>query len=175
MIKYNRAAALLLTTIALHTNAQVYKHVDEQGNITFSDHATAAHTKPVTINTPNSLPPPVQHRATVKENPALTKESLKENYSISISNLSNDAVIPPGPGNFDVNVQVSPKLARGHRVQLWMDGKPVTAPQLNTLFKLSNVFRGSHQIHAVLINANNKIVNKSEPVLIHVFRPIKRN
>lgn len=158
----------LLATPALH--AEIYKHIDERGNIIFTDKPTGV-AKAIDIRAPNSLPAPI------KPSVPANKENLKKEkpvYTITIVSPANGAIIPLGPGNFSVNVSVSPALSIGHRLQLLLDGQVHGSAQQSTHFALSNIYRGSHQIAVRIVDSKNKTVKQSESIVVHVFRPKKR-
>jgi hypothetical protein len=171
---------LLITLIALfpwQAGAQVYKHIDEKGNITFSDQAAPGAT-PVEINTPNTSRPP---STTAFPTSATTAESDDEaaanniDYKVSITNPADETIIPRGPGNFSLSASVSPSLKSGHTVQLLMDGAPRQEPQTQGNWALTNVFRGEHKLAVAVIDKSGKTLATSEAVTVYVFRPSSNN
>lgn len=163
------AITLLLTPAV---NAEIYKRIDERGNIIFTDKPSGV-AKAIDIRKPNSLPTPTKKSSPInQEEPK--KEEAPAPYTIAVASPANDAIIPLGPGNFSVNVTVSPPLNSKHSIQLLLDGQPYGSVQNSTHFALTNIYRGSHQIAASIVDATNKTVEQSESITVHVFRPKKR-
>ncbi len=164
--------SILVSTLLLApaVYAEIYKHIDERGNIIFTDKPSAA-AKKIDVRTPNSLPAPTKSSTPVVEKKAKTEEIP---YTIAIANPANETIIPLGPGNFGVNVTLSPSLAKGHTIQLLLDGQAHGPVQNSTQFALTGIYRGSHQIVASILDSKNKIVEQSEAIVVHVFRPRKR-
>ncbi len=163
-MKHILIALLFLPVLAL---AQVYKHVDENGNVTFTDKPPEGSQKIEIRPTNTSAPPPViaypAQEATV--------EVAAVKYSLEITSPNNDTIIPRGPGNFSVSASITPSLQGGHKLQLLLDGVPEGEPQSHSSWALTNVFRGSHLLEVKLLNEKGKEMAKSGPVTVYVFRP----
>ena len=169
---------ILVTSVLLSVaaNAQIYKHVDENGNITFTDKPPEDAT-PVSIGRTNTLPPPDMPKPTAEaEEATATVAELEppDRYSINIISPMEDAVIPHGPGNFGVNVAVTPDLHETDLIQLFLDGDPVGEPQRQSSWGLTNVSRGTHGLEVRIIDLRGQVKGRSPSVRVHVFRPIKQ-
>jgi hypothetical protein len=159
---------LLLLTLSVPAIAQVYKHVDEDGNITFTDQPPPNST-PVEIREPNSSsPPPVIAPAPAVE---AGEPVIVSGYDIAIISPAMDTIIPRGPGNFSVSASLSPALKDGHQLQLLMDGTPREARQTSPSWALTNVFRGAHELTVAVVDKKGKQISISAPVTVYVFRP----
>ena len=174
MKNYIRTIAYLLFSLSLLCSvslyAQVYKNVDEQGNVTFSD-TPGEKTEEVTVQEPNSIPAVNAHRRTK----LAEKKPEIADYSIAITSPANEAIIPLGPGNFSVEVSLEPSLQEGHQLQILLDNRAFTEPQTSSYFELRNAPRASRSLVAVVLNSKGKILERSDPVVVHVFRPKRRN
>ena len=157
--------AVLLPTLAA---AQVYKHVDEEGNVTFSDQP-APDAERIEINQTNTTAPPPANLYPSPPPPEPTDTAPA--YELAITSPANETIIPRGPGNFSVTASVSPSLEGGHLLQLMMDGEPREGPQRNTSWNLTNVFRGEHTIQVAVFDSDGKQLNISEGIKVFVFRP----
>ena len=158
---------LLLTTAA---GAQVYRHVDENGNVTFSDRPQEPGDEELTVQQPNTSTPPPSN-AYPKPPPKSKKEKETASYTVSITSPENETIIPRGPGNFSVSASVEPSLKSGHKLQLLMDGAPRQEPQAGTSWALTNVFRGEHSISVAVVDGEGKTLASSESIKVYVFRP----
>ena len=167
------ALALCLTTCAISAQ-QIYKHTDENGNVSFSD-TKPANVQPedveeVELNATNSAPPPPDiPEAETPQETEQEQESIP--YESVITSPSDDTTLPMGPGNFAVTASFSPPLRSGERVQLLMDGTPMGGPQRGSAWQLSNVFRGEHSLVAQRIGRGGDVLDSSQPVTVYVLRP----
>lgn len=157
--------AVLLPTLA---TAQVYKHVDEKGNVTFSDQP-APNAERIEINQTNTTAPPPADA--FPPPPPPKPQETPAAYELAITSPANETIIPRGPGNFSVTASVSPALKGGHLLQLIMDGEPREQPQRATTWNLTNVFRGEHTIQVAVFDGDGKQLNISDGVKVFVFRP----
>lgn len=162
--------ALLGTSAA----AQIYRVVDENGNVTFTDQPPAGeeNAEKIEIQTTNTSPPP----ATNLYQPSKDKSEDEEDeqsggYQVAITAPANETIIPRGPGNFSVSASVSPSLGSGHMLQLLMDGAPREEPQTGTSWALTNVFRGEHNISVAVVDKDGKQLATSDSITVFVFRP----
>lgn len=72
-------------------------------------------------------------------------------------------------GELSVSVDVSPALQQGHGIVLFYDGERVNAtPATGSRFTVTEVFRGSHTVHAEIVDASNQPLIRSVPVQFYV-------
>ena len=148
--------------------AQVYRHVDEEGNVTFSDQP-AEDAERIEIGPTNTTPPPPADAfPPPPPEPEVDSGPL---YELAITSPEDETIIPRGPGNFSVTASVAPSLQPPHKLQLMMDGAPREEPQTGTTWNLTNVFRGEHSIQVAVIDGEGTEVGISEPIRVFVFRP----
>jgi hypothetical protein len=60
-----------------------------------------------------------------------------------------------GPGNFVVEVSVSPTLGTEKNLVLTLDGAPVGAPQQGASWQLTNIFQGEKVVYVMRPSARN--------------------
>lgn len=159
---------IALASISLVCVAQVYKHVDENGNVTFTD-KPPPNSELIEIREPNTLAAPANieyHTETAPEAAAVA-----EGYAVKITSPANETVIPRGPGIFSVSANVAPSLQSGSKLQLLIDGVAEGEPQRSSTWALSNVYRGTRQLEVVVLDDGGKELAKSKAVTIYVFRP----
>jgi hypothetical protein len=161
---------LLLVPLTGLTDA-VYRTVDAQGNVVFTDAPPADGSaadrieiqRTNTVQAPPTPPPP--------EPITSEQETAAPAYEVSITAPANETSIPMGPGNFSVSVAVQPALRRYDGLQLFMDGTPWGGPQLDPMWDLTNVFRGQHDITVGVVNKDGETLAMSPPVRVFVHRP----
>ena len=163
----------VLGLLSCLAQAQVYKHVDEEGNVTFTDQPPPNAT-PVEIQAPNTVAAPARNAYPEVPKPA-TPSVAGDSYKVSIASPANETIIPRGPGNFTVSASVFPSLGGDHNLQLLMDGEPREAAQKGSSWALTNVFRGERRLEVAVVDSKGKELAKSEPIVVFVFRPSSNN
>ena len=127
-------AGLLATLCEGHLAAaeKIYKVVDEEGNVTFTDtppNDADAIVEPHSILGTNTTPAV----ATAPENAVKTDQPDAEaSYVTRIVSPANESTIPMGPGDFVVEAEVSPGLDNEEQLILLLDGER-SAPHSHSL------------------------------------------
>ena len=160
----------MLSLVSLESLAQVYKQVDEDGNITYtdqpdsaSDTATLAKLSPL-----NQIP-------TLLAETADGETELFAGYnSALIVSPENDSIIPHSQISIVIQLSLSPHLQAGHRVQFWFDGAPQDQPVAATGYQIDNIERGSHSLSARVLNAQGQLLISTASVEVHVKRHFAR-
>jgi len=168
------AAGLALGMSTASAATEVYRVVDSEGRVTYTDSPA-----PDTPSEPVELPPlntrePVE--LPVEAEPLESEESAAVPYTRSrIVQPKQDQTIPPGQLDLVVQLELEPRLQTGHLVKLFHNGKPVGDPLSGTSFVLTDLIRGQHQVWAEVVDAQGKRRAKSDPVTFHVkrYRPRK--
>lgn len=89
------------------------------------------------------------------------------------------AVVQPGAGEtlwniggrLDVQLDVEPSVRGAHRLQVQLDGEPVSGvPEAQTQFTIGNVFRGAHTLTASVVDAEGRELATSAPVQFFVHQ-----
>ena len=149
----------------------IYKVVDEEGNITFTDtppNDADAIVEPHSILGTNTTPAV----ATAPENAIKTDQAdAKASYVTRIVSPANESTIPMGPGDFVVEAEVSPGLDSEEQLILLLDGAAVGAPQSVPRWQLTNVFRGAHRLQVVRVRETGAAQSQSTEHTIYVMRP----
>jgi hypothetical protein len=170
-----RLLLLALIALPLAASAQIYRTVDENGNVVFSDTppAEGADGEEVELQPINTTPPPEPRPDLAPREPEeeAELESAALDYGVAITVPANETTIAMGPGNFSVSAVVRPALGADHRLQLYMDGTPWGDPQTVPSWALTNVFRGAHDITIAVTDAEGEHLAISEPVRVYVLRP----
>ncbi|MGB0188016.1 MAG: DUF4124 domain-containing protein [Aequoribacter sp.] len=170
--------ALLFLMLTLSSFAQgqtrIYKVVDANGNITFTDKppiSTQEESSAVELNQINiSAPPPERARNARIDN---SKPEGNIDYDITITSPPDSTTIPMGPGNFSLSASVSPALENGDKLQLILNGEPYGRPQSTSTWGLTNVLRGAHDLSIQAVSNSGKVLSQSRPVRVYVLRPSK--
>ena len=138
-------------------NAAVYKKVDADGNVSFSDipDKTAQLITVAPLSTvPAMSPELIESTLGNGQNP--TSKARVENYTLTIISPSSDQTYRRGDDSFSANVQVKPELSNGDRLITLVDGNPSSGGSTGEMD------RGQHQFVAKIVNASGRVlVSKS--------------
>lgn len=159
--------ASLTLTLSLTTavaNAQtVYKFVDKNGNLVFSDTpvsgAEAIDVQPASTvtMTPVKLP----------DAPAPTPVAPKGYQSVAITTPSQDAVFSNDPEPVLITGSSKPDLQPGHKYRFVINGQATrTLPSAS--FSLTGPDRGAYTVVLEIVDSNLHAVAQSQPVTFHV-------
>lgn len=158
--------ALLLALPALA--APVYRHVDANGNVVYSDEpgqGSRIDLKPITVVDPAE----VESRSRPAE--STTSPSAVDYDRFAITSPSNGETLPTGQGgNVQVQLAIEPELQPGDRVQLRVDGEVSQSPMHTSVFALSQLERGEHQIQAELLDAQGRVRLSTPAITLYVQR-----
>jgi len=165
-------SALSLWSLCQYAAAQpVYKVTDENGNVTFTDTPpldSQATVEEHSLQAPNSAQPVLS--APEIAQPDESKNSPR--FETSIVSPTDNATIPMGPGNFSVQVALSPRLEAGETLLLLLDDEPAGSPQRMPNWQLTNVYRGEHRLQVLRIDDEGAQLDASDISTVFVMRPI---
>jgi Domain of unknown function (DUF4124) len=169
-MKY-KGLLIILFALAAMTLAhadQVYKWVDAQGNVHYSDkpHPGAAKVK---IASPQSYSAPVDGGPTNDRGalrpPRSNKGQADKQYEISIVAPKPESTIWD-TRSVTVSVQVTPGLALGDSITFELDGKQ-RGPVTSTSVTFDDLDRGQHSVSATLNTADGGSI-KATPITFYL-------
>lgn len=148
----------------------VYRHIDAQGNVVYSDEAKLGERvdlKPVTVidaeRSDGASPTPAMPSGVV------TPQSEYSRFAIVSPN--DEQTIPTGQaGNVQVQLAIEPALRQGDRVQLRVDGNLRQSPMHTRVFALTQLERGEHRLQAELVDAQGTVLLATPAVTLYVQR-----
>lgn len=160
-------AALLVALPALA--APVYRHVDANGNVVYSDEpgqGSRIDLKPITVVDPAE----VESRSRPAQS-TTTSPSAVDYDRFAITSPSNGETLPTGQGgNVQVQLAIEPELQPGDRVQLRVDGAVSQSPMHTSVFALSQLERGEHRIQAELLDTQGRVRLSTPAITLYVQR-----
>lgn len=160
---------LLLSTAPIASIAaggEIFKRELPDGTVIFSDqpHPDATRVEPHEAQVVPSFrpPPPAQARPD-------TSEAEPFRYlRLVITAPGDDEVIWNHENTIEIGVDVEPALQRGHRLVVLMDGAIVADAGAAGRFTVSEVFRGTHVLTAIVEDADGHPLIESAPVTFHL-------
>ncbi len=156
---------ILLASPSLFAS-EVYRVVDAEGQITFTD-SPAANTKAETVDLPKINIAIAPQPRTSENKGEATGEEVPYT-SARITQPLNNATIPPGQKTVVVTLALKPALQEGHLAQLYIDGRRQGSATASTTFSVSNLNRGKHQVYIEVLGGDKKRKAKAKPVTFHV-------
>ena len=164
---------VLMMAISLPAWSEVYRHVDENGNVTFSDEpqkgAEAIKVKPVTtVTLPKLRDLPNEAANTRQQDP---RDEAQASYqSIQFTAPANNEAFWSGSGDITFSVSSTPGLRGGHMYEVSLDGQIVGQSADGTV-AVQNVYRGTHQAQVSIVDKEGRPVPVS---YTHLTLPTKR-
>lgn len=166
----------LMTTAASPLMAQVYKVVDEDGNVTFTDKPPADGSQPIDLAPISVIEAPTYEKA---REATETDEAEKEmslgymrrvyrDFAITSPTQEESVWKPDGP--VPVTWATRTELQQGMQVILYLDNKRHTAT-IQPMIPLSGLDRGEHTLKAELRDSRNRIVVTAETITFFVRQP----
>ena len=158
--------SLLLVSTLL--SAELYRWVDEKGNVHFSDTQINSDAQVYT-------PPPI---LTVPAVPAgnfsskTTSKSKKFKYeSITLTSPADGATFPTDTESIQVSIQVKPGLNTKEKnvVALYMNGK-LHQKGSSLSYSFKNLDRGAHTVYATIETSKGKKIKQSAAIQFYVQR-----
>ncbi|MGJ8679602.1 DUF4124 domain-containing protein [Paraglaciecola sp.] len=164
---------LLLLCVGASANV-IYKTIQADGSVIYSDTPTAGST-PVNLSSVNNVVvPALNDAASAKPVSQKTSKNQKPKiqYQVSILSPAHEESIRDNSGNVSIRVNVSPSGAG--KVQLLMDNQ-VVSTQTNRLFELESVNRGAHIIQVNFIDNLGKILASSQEQTFYLHKATALN
>ncbi|MDH3979918.1 MAG: DUF4124 domain-containing protein [Gammaproteobacteria bacterium] len=159
----------LLFLLAQAVQADVYKSINADGEVVFSD-VPAAGAEPVKLPGLSTYKP---SRVVEKYGgtPVGETEDDEGPYkSLKVTAPEDDATIWDNQGIATLTVALEPSLLTksGHQIQYFLDGKAYGKPLPRLSRTYRDIERGTHTISAAVIDAEGGTVISAEPVTIHL-------
>ncbi len=149
--------------------AQIYRYVDEEGNVVFTNQPpTGRAAEPVTLPAVNAVggPPPA---AGLPAEPPKPEQPLAPYPGFRIVAPEHDTSLRANNGNFTITLHADNPLRPGHTVVLLFDGKEIARGTAMT-FAMQNVDRGTHTAQAKIVDGAGKAVATTEAITFTVQR-----
>lgn len=147
---------------------KVYKVIQPDGTVLFTDSPPAGEdAEQVEVQPINTTPGLTSPRDAFDDSPAA---ELEQGYAeIRITSPADDASIRDNAGNVKVDVELSPGLRDGDKVELKLDGQSIGGGK-KTAFTLTDIDRGSHSLQALVKNSAGKVVARSASITFTLQR-----
>jgi hypothetical protein len=151
----------------LTTQAEIYQSYDSNGSLHFAD--ISSKTSQIFVPNPEriNILPSVNNIAPATN---LDKSQTLANITLSISRPKDGTSIN-NQDRMPVSIRLQPGLNEGNQLQLLLDSKAIGVPQKSLEFILpANLARGTHQLQAQLVDANNHVLRSSQVVTFYTHQ-----
>jgi hypothetical protein len=150
--------------------AAVYKSLDAQGNVVFTDQPSGD-AKPVKLPPLSTVPAP-SYTSSTQPTAELEQSAAANYHKISIVSPIQDATLRDNTGAVAVNVALEPVLdsAAGHRFSYYLDGQAHGKPSESGQISLENVVRGAHTLEAAVVDSSGQELIRSSSVEFFLHR-----
>lgn len=156
--------ALLFTLSSGLVMAQVYKTVDENGRVSYSDKPLGDNSKEVEIKEGNTMSTKGATPVRVLPPGSNDNDGIPTSYSVQITSPMQGAQVLADQRDVTVQVNTSPQVNSAHRLEVTDNGGILEGPMI------VEISRGTHTFLARVYDQNGKVVGESEPVVIEVHR-----
>lgn len=170
---------VLSLALAGPLSAQVYKTVDEDGNVVYTDQAPKDGSAPIDLKPLSIIETPEYVRpAKVAPKSELAEDGREMSLSYLRQNYADFAIIAPQaeetifqPGNvISVAWSTRYQLQAGMQVTVYVDGVAQTT-STQQVIALAALERGEHTVTAELTDQQNRRIASAAPVTFFVRRP----
>lgn len=164
-----RIFLLCWVLVAPWVAADVYKTVDKEGNIKYTDNPSTEKAEKVELREINTVP---GAQPLPQSNPVDSYNSQPASlaYQINIISPRSDVTIPVGQRDLAIAISLSPGLQEGHLLVYFMNGELLEETTMNNII-VKDVPRGTHTLVVEAIDANGQSLGASAPAVVNVIRP----
>ncbi|MEW6445744.1 MAG: DUF4124 domain-containing protein [Pseudomonadota bacterium] len=170
---------VLLSALPLHA-AEVYRSVDEKGNVVFSDTPIKGASK-MTIEAAPATSVVVPSIPASSAMPGGASGGARDGGGPPIAGYQDFQIVQPAQGaalvstmgDVDVSIAVQPELRAdlGHGITILLDGQPVLEHSVRLNIALNNVSRGEHTLDAFVTDSHGQTVAQAATVRFSLQRP----
>lgn len=140
---------LVLSAIALAAEPVVYRWVDKNGVVHYSDQP-----HPGAVEVDLGAPQVVDFKTpATSASPAAANGARKapQHYAVRILAPADGTTLRPANFAINVNVSVAPPLPRDFALQYDLDGSPLGQPTTSTRLHVKDVYRGVHHLSVTVL------------------------
>ena len=148
--------------------AAVYKSVDEQGNVVYTDQQSS-NAEEIKNPSPNTIkmPRPLEKPAAEK-----TPDTGTTYTSFAILSPAREETVRSNPGILSISMELKPGLdsKAGHSIAILVDGYVLIKNTTQTSVDIPDINRGTHTVEAVVHDRSGKSMIKSQSVTFFMKR-----
>ena len=161
---------LILTSVSFITHAEMYKWVDDEGNISYSDQPPEKNSKALEPPALTPIPSFKLPAKTIKKE--LPEEKITTYTKLVINSPKHNGTIHNNEGAFSISFSSKPALdiKQGDYFTVSLNNKTTHKNHLTTSASFKNIDRGTHTIMVRLKGKKGKTKISSSPITLHLQR-----
>ena len=158
-------AFLLFLLISLPLLAKdVYRSTTPDGEVIYSDTYQPG-AEQIHINTGSEAPTPTNAGAAGDQTASPEAGGYQ---TFEIVQPENDATIRSNEGVVAVSLMLSPGLAEGDAIQIFVDGNKLKGELTSTQFTLNDLNRGTHSLEVKVVDAKGNTLKSAPSINFHL-------
>ena len=140
----------VFTPAAYAASSTVFKTKDANGNVVFSDQASAD-AEEVQVDAPQTFTAPPKPQFSLGTTDDIDVESGPAYAQLEIVSPTHDSAFRNNAGNITVQIALSPGLQANHVLEVLIDGRVAKSQKSAAPALIENVDRGTHQFQLRII------------------------
>lgn len=151
--------------------AEIYKTVDKDGRVTYSDVPPPnTNAKPVELKSINTAPPPVAMPSD-EHSPSGPRNTAPQAYQLKITAPVNGTTLLPNERSVVISTSLNTNLQNGDQFAYKLDGN-ILITTTETSYNFVEPPRGEHKITVEVIDQEGTSLAQSEAITLVVMRPL---
>ncbi len=168
------SSLLLSLFLSCGSTAEIYKTVDKNGRVTYTDVPPAnTEAKPIELKAINNLPTPTAMPYSGPINASPNNQALPE-YHVQILAPENGKTLLADERSVSVSIGANQNLRDGDLFAYKMDGSTLTTTQ-ETTYTITEPPRGEHVLTVDVVDADGNSVAQSNAITLVVMRPLPKH
>lgn len=162
-----RMALIFLATATAAPAGDVYRFVDQDGVVHYTDRAPTPDSEPIKLRPVQTVGAP----APAVSSPDPT-QAASPKIGVSIVSPAADETLRGDDHVLAVGVRLDMPLPQGYGLMFLLDGSAWNPePSRSLTYTFDNVERGSHLVSATVVDAEGHEVGRAAPVIVHLKPP----
>lgn len=168
----NKLLLICLLCIPLLSSGAIYKHINPDGTIIYSDRPIAG-AEPVKLPAGSGYTAPTSPTLTTPTSVNDTESTLLTPATTAYTNFNiaspkGDEVTFQNTRQIPVLIDIEPELKEGDKIQLYVDNQPYGEPKDSLSFTLEDLERGEHVLEARLLGQNSQLLKTSRSITLYI-------
>jgi hypothetical protein len=164
LLMWTYCVCLFGGSAATAAETKIYKTIDEDGNVVFTDVPPKGDDSAEEINV---SAPNIADLGTATPSVDPIEAQSFAYRSLRITSPEHDESVREPTGDVEVVVEVQPQLRAEHELRLLVDGAAQQVGR-NSNFVLSRLDRGTHTLQVEVVHRNGEVLVASEPSVFHL-------
>lgn len=161
---------LLSLALSAYTSAEVYKTVDKNGRVTYTDVPPAnTEAKPIELKSINSIPAATVTPPTDAQPSNNTQGA--QNYQVQILAPENGITLMPDQRSITISISLSSSLENDDMLIYKIDDSTL-AKTSEMSYIIAEPPRGEHSLTVEVVNSEGKSLAQSNAITVFVMRPL---